>query len=292
MKRTEPSKIAYDVAVGMSCFILVSAVFSVVSYLTSQTDEWVSTALSGLDVALSCAAAILIIRGGSGKGMRFSEEKLEAGEALTLLPVFLGTFPVYYLLTEGSVKLFSLLGLETAGTVSVPETAEGRILYVLCAAVIPALTEELLFRGTLLRVLLPLGEGFAVGFSGLLFALSHWQPQRYLPVFFVSLVFSEAYLRTGSVLAPVILHLLNNLTVITGMWIREGAGAGAADVFSRILFALGAVSITAGLLFYRGRKPRAIRAEEECGHAGFFGTLAVWIMFFLYTAMMLQSLGL
>ena len=292
MKRPDPSKIAYDVAVGMSCFILVSAVFSVVSYFTSQTDERLRTALSGLNVALSCAAAVLVIRSGGGRGLRYSEEKLEAGEALMLLPVFLGTFPVYYLLTEGSVKLFSLLGLENAGTVFVPGTAAGKVLYVLSAAVIPALMEELLFRGTLLRVMLPLGESFAVGISGLLFALSHWQPQRFLPVFFVSLVFSEAYLRTGSILAPVILHLLNNLTVIAGMWIREGAGAGAADVFIRVLFALGAVSIAAGLVLYRGRKPRAVRAEEETGHEGFFGTLAIWIMFLLYTAMILQSLGL
>ena len=261
MKRPESSKIAYDVAVGMSCFILVSAVFSVVSFLTAEADELVRIALSGLNVTVSCAAAVLLIRNGCGKGLKHSEEKLEAREALTLVPVFLGAFPVYYLLTEGSVKLFSLIGVETAGTAFVPSSAAGRILYVLCAAVIPAVMEELLFRGTLLRVMFPMGERFAVCVSGLLFALSHWQPQRFLPVFFVSLLFSEAYLRTGSILAPVILHLLNNLTVIAGMWIREEAGAGAADVFIRILFALGAVCITAGLIVYKGRKPRAIRAR-------------------------------
>ena len=292
MREFDLGKRTFDISVGMSCLIVISGVFSVISFFAADMEEVYRIALSGLCVALSCSAAILVIRAGAKEDTEYSVRHLTGREAAALLPLFFASFSVYYLLSEVSRLLFSLIGLEMQPTEGLPASLGGRIAYILCAAVVPAVLEELLFRGTVLRLLLPAGEKFAVCVSGALFALSHWHPQRFLPVFFISAVYSLVYLTTGSILSPILLHLLNNLAVIAQGWIAAELGEQAGRIFLYVLLGLGALSLLLLLPKREKGKERAIREmEADCDWKDMFGTGGIWVMFVLYTVMMLQSLG-
>ncbi|MFM2244191.1 MAG: hypothetical protein RL071_265 [Pseudomonadota bacterium] len=84
-------------------------------------------------------------------------------------------------------------------------------LVIALLALLPAICEELLFRGALLglleRSLPPAGR---VALVAALFGLLHLSYFRILPTAALGLLFGAAALRSGSLLVPVLMHLLNN----------------------------------------------------------------------------------
>jgi uncharacterized protein len=106
---------------------------------------------------------------------------------------------------------------ELFGDVFVPENRLFSQIFLL--VLVAPLTEELLFRGMILRGLLArYGPGVAVVLTALLFALIHLNPWQILPAFFLGVVFGWFYLRTGSVLLCVIAHAINNGLFLV-MWL-------------------------------------------------------------------------
>jgi uncharacterized protein len=81
---------------------------------------------------------------------------------------------------------------------------------VICA--VPAISEEILFRGVLQRLGIELTRNLHIGilFSAVLFAVMHWQPLNFLPIFALGIVFGYITIITGSILIPITLHFLNN----------------------------------------------------------------------------------
>ena len=85
------------------------------------------------------------------------------------------------------------------------------ILYCISIAVVPALTEEFLFRGIILGTLRKYGDSFAIVTSSLFFGLMH-QNFIQLPFAFVGgLVFGYITVYTGSVVPAMVVHFANNL---------------------------------------------------------------------------------
>ena len=90
----------------------------------------------------------------------------------------------------------------------------GTRLFMMAAAVVIApVVEETLFRGILFTALLK-GRSFASAalLSGLYFALVHVHGPSLLPLLALSVAFSAAYAATGSILTPIVMHALFNLT--------------------------------------------------------------------------------
>lgn len=90
------------------------------------------------------------------------------------------------------------------------------VIYFISYAIIPALVEEILFRGTVCRSLTVYGKGTAVVISALLFALMHTNIEQMLYTFVAGLFFGLLYVETKSVLAPILLHFLNNSISVVG----------------------------------------------------------------------------
>ena len=84
------------------------------------------------------------------------------------------------------------------------------VFYIVSYAIIPALVEEILFRGTVCRSLRIYGKGTAVVISAVLFALMHTNVEQLLYTFVAGLFFGWIYVETKSVKLPILLHFLNN----------------------------------------------------------------------------------
>lgn len=80
--------------------------------------------------------------------------------------------------------------------------------------VLPAICEEMAFRGYLQGALQPLGPRAAVLLTGLLFGAMHLSLVRLIPLTVLGVVFSVAVQRTGSLYSSMIMHFVNNATAL------------------------------------------------------------------------------
>ena len=103
-----------------------------------------------------------------------------------------------------------------------------RPLVFLTIAILPAVCEEILFRGFILSALrkdpdAPLAgfraEPFAILLCSLLFAASHMELLDFLSIFILGLALSCAACATGSLAIPMILHCFNNGLSLVLYWL-------------------------------------------------------------------------
>lgn len=91
-------------------------------------------------------------------------------------------------------------------------TVSGIVIFAIPQFILAPFTEELVFRGLLLRLLTKKhGPAVAVLMSSLLFALFHFSQSDYVGTFVFGVIVAMLYLRTGSLWVPVITHSAYNL---------------------------------------------------------------------------------
>ena len=134
-----------------------------------------------------------------------------------------------------------LSGIDEGALPDPPPLPEGGAA-LLCtfagAVLLPALLEELLFRGAVLHALCPTGGRTAILLSALLFMGAHGSPSQWLPALAAGLLLGALALYTGTLRWGILLHLCNNL-------IAWGAAYHPSTVTSVIL---PAVLVLLGLL--------------------------------------------
>ncbi len=90
----------------------------------------------------------------------------------------------------------------------------GFIGVLLVIAVFPAILEEFVFRGLILKGLKDCKEIVAVLVCGALFALYHQKPEQTIYQFCCGVAFALVTLRSGSILPTVVAHFLNNAWIL------------------------------------------------------------------------------
>lgn len=112
-------------------------------------------------------------------------------------------------------------------------------LLVLALALLPALVEELFFRGALLSGLEKWGQGAAILVSSLCFALVHGSAANFLGPLVAGLLFGYLTVITGSLWPAVVGHLCNNLVYLwMGYVLKRYAAFGIWPYFLLITVAL------------------------------------------------------
>lgn len=84
------------------------------------------------------------------------------------------------------------------------------LVYFISVAVVPAVSEEILFRGAILSTLRKYGDGVAVFVSALIFGLFHANLVQIPFAFIVGLVLGWAVVYTNSMLPAILIHFINN----------------------------------------------------------------------------------
>ena len=111
------------------------------------------------------------------------------------------------------ILMTDVIGYESA---SLPafDTAGRAILGIIFMAALPAVIEELISRGMVLRGLSGLGKWKAVLISAALFSLMHMNPTQTVHQFLLGVVLALVAWETGSILAPMLIHFINNALAI------------------------------------------------------------------------------
>lgn len=77
-------------------------------------------------------------------------------------------------------------------------------------AILAPILEELVFRKILCRHLLPLGEGYAIILSSVIFGLCHGNLFQFFYAFGVGLILALVYVKTGKIIHTIIFHSIIN----------------------------------------------------------------------------------
>lgn len=102
----------------------------------------------------------------------------------------------------------------------------GMILNLITIAIVPAIAEELIFRGVLQKIFGRLFKSVHIGiwFTAIVFSAVHLQFLGFLPRLILGLAFGYLYLWSGTLWLPIIAHFINNAFPVVLTYIK-GASA-------------------------------------------------------------------
>lgn len=144
-----------------------------------------------------------------------------------------------------------------------PAGGPGMLLAILGSAFLPALVEEFAFRGVMLGLLRPYGDGFAILLSAVFFGLMHGNLVQAPFAVVVGAGLGYITVASGSMWPAIAAHFLNNLlaTLLNGWaadWSPVAAGI-AYNLFALVFFAAGLL----GAALYLQKRPAAFRLHPS-----------------------------
>ncbi len=129
---------------------------------------------------------------------------------VALMTLFFGSaliqLGIYYI-TSGNTEFLLYDSVLSSGSAS----GENPLYMILTFALLPALTEEFVFRGVLLPEYEGSGGFCAVLMSSVLFAMLHFDPAQLPVLIFGGVIFALTSIVTRSLFASMVLHALNNI---------------------------------------------------------------------------------
>ncbi|WP_207429563.1 CPBP family intramembrane glutamic endopeptidase [Pedobacter sp. SYSU D00535] len=141
---------------------------------------------------------------------------------------------------------------------------------LLVIAIIPAIGEELLFRGCLQKILIKWTAHYHVGIwvAAVIFSAIHVQFYGFLPRMVLGALFGYLFFWSKNIWVPIVAHFINNGTAVVGAYIYQQRGESldligkqedislASTIFSVILTGI------LGVVFYRSVNKRKDLSDE------------------------------
>jgi hypothetical protein len=132
------------------------------------------------------------------------------------------------------------------GLIMTPESFMGFLLNIIVIAALPALSEELIFRGVFQKIFQNLFRSghLSVWITAFLFSAIHLQFYGFLPRFILGLIFGYLFLWSRNLWYPVIAHFINNAVPVTGAYIKgweainSPSGASTEKQIAVVMFSL------------------------------------------------------
>lgn len=182
---------------------------------------------------------------------------LKKGRAILTLPLLFPAVAVIFSVAYLSYLLISLMGGEPSGGIS------GSFFeLLLTSALLPSVTEELLFRFLPMKLILPYSRKWTVILSAASFSVFHLNYEQYLYALAAGIIFILVDIAFESVLPSMLMHLANNASSV--VWWELGENGSYSTAFVLTLTALCVVSVM--LIFVKRRKYAVLFAPMRCGN--------------------------
>lgn len=138
-------------------------------------------------------------------------ERVPASRAVAFLLAGLGVCVFANFIASWSVEFWAVFGVQDPAVETAHDgSAVSLLLSLLSTAVLPALIEEMLFRGVLLQMLRPAGDLNALILSSVLFGVTHGTVSQIPFAAIIGLACGYLVLKTGNLYLAMLLHFLNN----------------------------------------------------------------------------------
>ncbi len=233
---------------------------------------------------------LLLVMGKGSEGMtyRFAPMRLRWLPFTVLMAIALAFMS--FLLNWGVARMFSV-EYTIQSTLSLGSFPLWQIITI--SVLLPALLEELFFRGALLPALEGGSFWSAMLISALSFALVHGDLTNLIGPFACGLIYAYMTYITGSVWSAVLAHLINNsLTFVVGYLLQKYAAVGLWEYFLLAVTVFFFVFLYLAMgrlerLVERGRVPRIKRAPLGKAMASALFSPGIWILIVLFVGKIL-----
>lgn len=146
----------------------------------------------------------------------------------------------------------------------------GSLIYVLIiVAIVPAIGEELLFRGVLQKIFINWAKNAHIGIwgSAILFSALHMQFFGFFPRFLLGLLFGYMFYWSNSLWLPILGHFINNGTVVIAAYLypeflNETDGFFGEEAMS-ILYYMGSFVVAGTVLFLIWKMNQSSRHSDS-----------------------------
>jgi len=203
---------------------------------------------------------------------------------LMLLPVCASYF-ISYIAAPINIFIYFIFGEYISG-VTMPENLIDFFLILTSLCIVAPITEELLFRGIIVKLLDRYGTLFTIIMSSLAFAIVHFNPAGVITTFLLGIIMCILRLGTGSIFSCMMFHMTNNFFAFMLM-IFEGDISLPNEVFLPLTIFLAVLFIILMIIFlcffsnkfyYQGIK------EKKGVSVGFIFTMTLFTIFSIATA--------
>lgn len=177
---------------------------------------------------------------------------------------FLGAVSVGNVVVGRLILWLEQLGFSSPSVFSQhnPETVGEAVLFFVVAVILPAFSEEVLFRAMTAGGIREFHPGAAVVLSALGFGMMHGNIQQIPFALILGLVLGMVYVKTGNFLYPVLLHFINNTwacaITFLGIFVSEEVAGVVQGICLLLFFVIGLTS----LVFLIRRRAFSFQGEE------------------------------
>ena len=247
-----------------SGFVLLAAaglwVSSLLELLLPGASMALINALYYLPFTVLPVGLYMLRRPGLGAGMRLNAPPLLP----TLSAALLGLLSVYVasLLSAAWAAGLDALGLRGLGGVPVPGNERELIASVLSLAAVPAVCEELLFRGFVLSAWESRGTRYAIGVTAVLFALLHGNLYGLPAYLLVGAVAGFLAFALDSVYAAMIYHTVYNTACLVIPYLAAGQEGADVAVDAAAIFSLAVQAVMIAAMMAMTMMTLRLRAQR------------------------------
>ncbi|MBQ6067480.1 MAG: CPBP family intramembrane metalloprotease [Clostridia bacterium] len=214
-------------------------------------------------------------------------------QTVLLLPAGLGICFIGNILSNYIVTFAGSFGVTfrsyeytMAHQTDTPDTLWLLLLTIVHTAVLPALLEELAFRGFLMQPLRKYGDWFAIVSSALIFGLVHGNMLQAPFAIFAGIALGYVNVVSGSMWMNILLHFLNNLISVLYSIALDSAGENGTIILSLLvtygIVAVGIVAFIGYALcnrnFMRLRPGTAPRFAKKSAHYWLMPTMVIALL--------------
>lgn len=151
-------------------------------------------------------------------------EKVPAVYFILCVFIFPGLSTIFSYISYAISYCLSLIGIpvmDVNSAIPVPDGIIETLLLVFVMAVLPAICEELIYRGFLMSGISEYGQTGAIVVSSIAFGLMHATIQQIPFAFAIGLFLGYVFSRFRSIVLPIVLHFINNFTACVLMILQS-----------------------------------------------------------------------
>lgn len=215
------SGLAFSFAfIAINLVLIAYTVFSqdMVVPFSKNLDYYITLGLIQLTILFTCILYSRYARVDFIRAMHISARPVKSYIIVTII-IGITMLYVFALPSIYFVELLKQLGYNPRQSGISINTFADFVMGTVFIAILPAVCEELLFRGIVLQGLRKFGDVFAIIFSSVLFMLMHANPSQTLYPFLSGVVLGFVFIKTGDLKYCIIIHFLNNFQSVAAEYL-------------------------------------------------------------------------
>lgn len=190
-------------------------------------------------------------------------------------------------LTNIFMQLLYNAGYVSTGEDIVVDSLTSYMFFTVVVCILPALCEEILFRGLIFNGLKRISTKVGVFGSAFLFMIMHGNPDQTVHQFILGVVLAIVYLATNNLWVPILLHFFNNFIAVSYAYFSSfqtggEVASGTVEIYFSEYLIYAIVTAVVGFFIAVGivsalKKSAETKKEQEPQKETFTGTLGAEI---------------